>query len=48
MQPRPEKAINHLDILQKFVYRLEGDLPPDTRARLHTIIGIYERLYVKG
>lgn len=38
----------HLDVLQKFIYRLSGDLTPETRKRLEGVIKTYERLYVQG
>lgn len=37
----------HLDVLQKMIYRLGGDLTDDTRKRLESVIGTYQRLYVK-
>lgn len=38
--------IDHLAVLQKFIYRLSADLPTETRERLEKIITIYQRLYV--
>lgn len=43
LQPRV-----HLDVLQKFIYRLTADLPDDTRKRLESVIATYQRLYVQG
>ena len=43
-----EPAIDHTDILRKMIYRLEGDLTTETRARLETVIKVYARLYVKA
>lgn len=40
--------IDHLAVLQKFVYRLSSDLDPETRKRLESVIQTYQRLYVKG
>jgi hypothetical protein len=38
----------HLDVLQKFIYRLGGDLEDDTRKRLESVIATYQRLYIRG
>lgn len=39
----------HLDVLQKLIYRLSSpDLDPETRKRLESVIGTYQRLYVQG
>lgn len=37
----------HIDVLQKFIYRLSADLPEDTRKRLESVIATYQRLYVR-
>jgi hypothetical protein len=37
--------IHHQAVLQKFIYRLSGDLTDETRKRLHLLITIYTRLY---
>lgn len=37
----------HLDVLQKMIYRLSGDLDETTRRRLEGVIKTYQRLYVE-
>lgn len=36
----------HLDVLQKFIYRLSADLDDVTRKRLEGVIATYQRLYL--
>lgn len=42
------KPIDHLAVLQKFIYRLETHMSIEDRARLEGVIATYQRLYVPG
>ncbi len=39
--------VSHIDVLRKFVYRLDTDMPQADRIRLQSVIATYQRLYVK-
>lgn len=37
--------VDHIATLQKFIYRLSGDMDEATRKRLEIVIRVYQRLY---
>lgn len=45
MKPPKISTLAHLAVLQKFVYRLTGDITEETRKRLNILISIYKRMY---